>query len=394
MTGRSRKRLLLAGISLAGILTAVLLLLRTSVTSAGSQSPDYWVDQLWTGRNEEVERAIRQLGPGAAPAILQRVRGFKPRMHPAYQFLWAKLPPGLQRRFPVPQSAAHLHKSAYALSLLGTEVVPQLTKACASRNANVRWVAVAALENLGSEAVAAVPALITLLRDADPQIGCAAARGLARMAPESRAAIPALLRLLREANARASTRTNDPIRAAAARALGEFGPEAREAVPLLQDLLSESDPNMRVPAAASLWKVGGENSVIPVLVTELEGTQDAFLCLRILRDLATIGPPARTATNAILDKWRQGKLRSGSLWLDVRPVAREALVSIAPEMVPETPGAAAAPPEVLKLGAGTREGKARSGAGANDPGAGAEPGARPSRLFKDSPGLMEKDSPP
>src|SRR5262249_49935212 len=120
----------------------------------------------------------------------------------------------------------------------------------------IRKVAAFALGEMGEAAEAAIPALISAIRDAwgpnryrETDVGWRAAEALGQIGP---AAVPALIAVLRE--------NQCPM---AARALGIIGPKAKEAVPVLIDALRASGSGNRFAAIAveSLRKIDPEAAV-------------------------------------------------------------------------------------------------------------------------------------
>ena len=82
---------------------------------------------------------------------------------------------------------------------------------------------------LGRIGPAALPSILPLLSDPDPEMRIAAAEVIARIGPEAEGAVPALTALLAD--------EDEDVRRAAARALGEIGPAAASAVPALLESL-------------------------------------------------------------------------------------------------------------------------------------------------------------
>jgi hypothetical protein len=90
----------------------------------------------------------------------------------------------------------------------------------------------AARDALGRIGAAAVPALVTALRDPDPAVRLKAVEVLGRMGDDAAAAVPDLIKLLDDP---------DPdVRKAATRTIGRIGPAAKAAVPALMQKLLES----------------------------------------------------------------------------------------------------------------------------------------------------------
>jgi SAM-dependent methyltransferase len=124
--------------------------------------------------------------------------------------------------------------------------VETFAKALTEGDAAARQNAAGALEELGAEAKAAVPALIRALQDPDPKVRSGAASALWAIGCDARESVPALIAALRDPEA--------SVRLCAAGALGGIGPDARYAVPALQQLLNDSK-DVRVAARNALEEI-------------------------------------------------------------------------------------------------------------------------------------------
>ena len=94
---------------------------------------------------------------------------------------------------------------------------------------------------------AAVPALIQLLQDPNPEVRAHAAVALNWIGPGARDAVPALVRALQDDRRR--------VRQGAAFALFRIGPDAKDAVPVLIKALQDEDPEVRRVAGLALQSV-------------------------------------------------------------------------------------------------------------------------------------------
>jgi hypothetical protein len=153
-------------------------------------------------------------------------------------------------------------KAERALRALGTNALPMLVQMAGTRLSHFRTIvgsiarepslaflhlprqrakhdiAAWGFKGLGPAGRPAVPALIRLLQDRDPQVQGTAAQCLAGIGPAAHQAVPALLHLL---NAAKAGRRNDPwLRDCAVRALGEIGPAASATIPYLADATNEA----------------------------------------------------------------------------------------------------------------------------------------------------------
>lgn len=126
----------------------------------------------------------------------------------------------------------------------------QLTEDLNHSNWALRRAAVAALGDMGREALPAVPALIVKLVDDDPLTRDRAAKALARIYPGwergslAQQALPALIERLNHSNRR--------LRHQAADVLGSMGPLASRAAPALFRTLNDTDEYVRLSAEWAL----------------------------------------------------------------------------------------------------------------------------------------------
>jgi len=86
-----------------------------------------------------------------------------------------------------------------------------------------------AVDSLGRMGTAALPSLIQLLRDPDPEMRVFAAKAISRIGPEAADAVPPLVAAMND--------TNPEVRKHVIRALGQIGPKASASIPaLVQEL--------------------------------------------------------------------------------------------------------------------------------------------------------------
>ena len=129
--------------------------------------------------------------------------------------------------------------------------VQSLITALRSEDKDVRQRAAKALENIGPESKAAVPALIEALKDRDVRTRAAAALG--KIGPEAKLAVPALIEILK--NKDRNVVWDAIVQRRAVYALGNIGPEAKLAVPALIEALKNKDKGVRRAAARALEKI-------------------------------------------------------------------------------------------------------------------------------------------
>ena len=168
--------------------------------------------------------------------------------------------------------------------------VVELMAGLDDRDANARWKAAEALGNMGGQARAAVPALITLLGDQQEVVRWRTAEALGKIGPDAVRAVPALIRTL-SGTGLAPTE--------AAKALGRIGPPARESVPSLAAGLGSSDVYFRREIAKALARMGGDGApAVPALTGALRD-KDKVVRMEAAKALGRMGGAARAAVPAL-----------------------------------------------------------------------------------------------
>ncbi|MBI3409221.1 MAG: HEAT repeat domain-containing protein [Planctomycetes bacterium] len=154
-----------------------------------------------------------------------------------------------------------------------------------SKKARVRGEAAAALGKFGDKAKEAIPALIKLLKDNDPNVRLEATITLAKIGPDS---VPALTRALES--------QNKLTRMGAALSLGHLGSAAKRAEPELKKLLKDTEEDVRCHAAQALFRIDPQTAetVVPVLSSALDSL-DPYIRLCAMGTLSRIGPAAKDA---------------------------------------------------------------------------------------------------
>jgi NADH dehydrogenase len=137
-----------------------------------------------------------------------------------------------------------------ALSRLGQAAVPELITALKDSDWHIRNQAAVALGAIGPTAKEAVPALIDVLQEQDKYFRAHGAAALGRIAKEAKAAVPALMKALKD--------SEEDVRREAAAALGRIGPEAREAIAALVELVQDARKPVRKQAIQALEEIDPE----------------------------------------------------------------------------------------------------------------------------------------
>ncbi|MCE5280094.1 MAG: HEAT repeat domain-containing protein [Planctomycetaceae bacterium] len=115
----------------------------------------------------------------------------------------------------------------------------------------------------------------------------AAAEALGQIGSDAAAAVPALMDALKD--------RSQSVRASAAMALGSIGPAAAEAVPLLNAMLSETDLWSLAPAAAALGNIGPKASTARADLEKLLAHDDMWVQLAAAEALLKIAPAHQEA---------------------------------------------------------------------------------------------------
>ncbi len=176
----------------------------------------------------------------------------------------------------------------------------QFSRPISQEGYEVRFAAILALGDLGTNAAGAVPDLVTILRaEKSGRALWFAATALGRIGPAAKDAVPTLIEVLHSQEiAEPDLRPSQPgdagpipIRLAAAVALGGIGPDARVAVPALAHALTDRDWRMRNEAATALGRIGpGAAAAIPMLVRLACDESDYGAGQQAAVALARIGP--------------------------------------------------------------------------------------------------------
>lgn len=170
-------------------------------------------------QRDEAAAALRQLGPVAVPELLKKLRAGESIPRKVRLWLASWLPARAGRA---------LTKDLQRISFV-----------------SIRSMAASGLRALGTNANAAVPALLKAMRGSDLQLTWDAATAVGAI---GESAMPGLIPLLEDKNSR--------VRHAAAYALGEIGPPAAPAVPALIRRLGDEDPNVRASTLSTLGRIG------------------------------------------------------------------------------------------------------------------------------------------
>lgn len=246
----------------------------------------------------------------------------------------------------------------------------------------VRRNAAQSLDEMGSDAAPALPALILALDDRDPGVVYYASWALANFGSASAPAVPRLTRLLAhpeeltQQGAAAALGGIGPKAAAAVDALmgvgarpgegqilalwalGEIGPAAAGVVPDLIELLGDPDPEVRFYGARALWAIGPPAAAPAApAAAALLLDEDADVRIAARTVLASLGPDGAAAAPRLIEYMSapDPELRAVSAWILGH-------IGAAPGVVPALRGALADPEADVRREAAAALGAIGSGA--------------------------------
>ncbi len=209
----------------------------------------------WLGETKDetdkltVLYVLQSIGPAAdeaVPDLIDVLKTGNDKLQPATMLVLAKIGPAAHPSIPllIAKLDAPITRepARMALAGIGSPSVPALVEVLRSaKPAEVRAAAARAVETIGPQAKAAVPALTACLQDSQAQLNLEACRALARIGPDAKDAVPNLIVLLP---------AKDNVSEAAKDALARIGPEAKSAVPALVAVFGSAAPIKAIGPAA------------------------------------------------------------------------------------------------------------------------------------------------
>jgi HEAT repeat protein len=294
------------GLGIAGFLLTVWL---NRGPAYEGKSASYWTRQLARDRSK-AQRALRELGPAAVPALISAVNSKDSWWHNVGNRLRPKLPKFAARHLPNPIEADMIREGAvrmlYDLGTNAAPAVPALIRAGGDTSGGIfssTSLGHATLLNIGE---AGVSQLIKVLKRGEPTDRAKAARYLGLIGPKAGGAASALGKAL-----------NDPrpaVRQEAVNALWRIGPAARAALPQLKAALQYDDDYFRLQVAHALWEVGRDAEVtMPILIKVLTNTKNPNRA-KAAMILAEMGPAGRAAapalTNVLLEDFSYVRVKA------------------------------------------------------------------------------------
>jgi HEAT repeat protein len=205
----------------------------------------------------QTETAIQQIGTNAIPIYLGMIATKESALRLK---LLALLPNRWAVRLPTSNVYEYRLLGAYGLIALGAEAklaVPALIALLKDANPDVRRTAAFTLQGLGRVASAALPSLIICLQDSSYTVQYHAILGVGQIRQKPERVIPLLITYLHK--------PLDPhwakLRNCAICSLRQFGAQAKPAVPMLLRLLEDSHSSIRSDATNALKVIDPDPAV-------------------------------------------------------------------------------------------------------------------------------------
>ncbi len=200
----------------------------------------------WEAAKARAEIAIRKIGTNSLPALIKMISSRE----------YALKKSALERaRLPMERDNDSHWRAVYGFEVLGsnaTPAVPDLVYLLNDRDPDVRSAVAVACGWIGPSAQEAVPALVDrYLMDASDEVGLYSAQSLGWIQPEPEQVLPAFVENLEKGNGRRLLTYDETFLV-----LGKLGRKAQAAVPaLLRIANNQDDPTFRTAAVSALKKI-------------------------------------------------------------------------------------------------------------------------------------------
>lgn len=273
--------------------------------------------------------ALRQLGPGAAPAVpalLGIVKDGHTRacVKRALAAVGAEAVPGLLEALPgaEPDVREDLFETLGAMGDAAAGALPQLAELARQGSERDRKAALATLCKVGGDAPVVFEALAAALKDKHFVVQCAAIEAFGALGTKGGRAVPDLVAVLADRDRRLRTAAarslgkigaaavpglvtalgdrRAAVREAAADALGEMGAAASGAVADVARATRDAEESVRYEAVQALGQIGKEPAVaVPALQAVLEADASMMVRCEAARVLGELGAAAAAAVPSL-----------------------------------------------------------------------------------------------
>jgi HEAT repeat protein len=221
-------------------------------------------------------RALGVLGPAASAAVPALVRTLR---DPGHQSVWqtsSRYTPDLELRWEATRS----------LGLIGSNAVPELIIVLRDKDPNVRLAAAHALAGVQNSSTPAIPALISALSDQDAQVRDAAGSALTTI---GQPVVPFLVEVI--------TREHGELQRSAAKALIQVNSLPRLIVPLFLKMLDDPEPETRRQAIELLAWSGVAHAGVPEAFTRCLSDSNETVRVAASNGLVKIGRDGAAAAS-------------------------------------------------------------------------------------------------
>jgi HEAT repeat protein len=206
----------------------------------------------WEAAKARAEFAIRKMGTNSLPALIKMISA---REYALKQTSLEQARMETPGHLPIDRDNNRHWRAVYAFEVLGSNAapaVPALIQLLNDRDPDVRSAVAVACGWVGPSAQDAVPALVNrYLSDASDEVGLYSAQSLGWIQPEPEQVLPALVKNLEKGGGRRWLTYDETFLV-----LGKLGPKAQAAVPTLLKIVNDqNDPTFRTSAARALKKI-------------------------------------------------------------------------------------------------------------------------------------------
>jgi hypothetical protein len=258
-------------------LAAVAILLNVSFGSRPrvleGRSIEQWLYQLREPDSGGAELVLSQLGPEAVPLLLNHLRSlYSVPMHRTRAEQAEALAAHLRGEPQRPVAGGRLeYRIIHTLRLMGSAAIPPLITALKDPSPIVRVCATRAIGAISPEADVTLPVAVKLLDDPDWRVRDAAVTLLERMRHRRALVIPALVQVASATNVDSQTEGDLTVKVHALTALGRMGPKAKPAVAELTRLVNGPDHRLQRDAALALSRINQDTNALALLTAEKPG---------------------------------------------------------------------------------------------------------------------------
>lgn len=275
-------------------------------------------------QQEHARTVLKKIGPKAIRFIVRKLDHNDSPWRNRYREIWPNLPAFFKKHFPRPTPIGFgVVNAANAFLAIGTNVIPSLLPKLQDHNPAVREAVLHAVLLFPKNPISTNQMVLicqNALADSDAAVRYYGARGLESIGLPASNTIPALIATLQTSEVGRFQRPY-ASHACAMGALAKMGPLAADAIPVLSNMMAQnvSHPETRISAAAALWQISSNQSLVFPALTNGAHYQNTLA----IQTLGEMGPQAKEAFPDLVETLKKSTS-------DIRFVLTNALVKIDP----------------------------------------------------------------